>query len=62
MNNLPVLRTRLDNRKRRAEVVNCPERGRTPVRESTGQKVIREACDNSLHYELNLNRALARET
>jgi hypothetical protein len=28
----------------------------------TDQKVIRKACDNFLHYELNLNRALARET
>src|SRR5690242_20096099 len=25
---------------------------------SLGQKVIRKACDNFLHYELNLNRAL----
>ena len=29
---------------------------------ATDQKVIREACDNFLHYELNANRALARET
>jgi hypothetical protein len=33
-----------------------------PARVSTGQKAIRGACDNFLHYELNANRALARET
>ena len=29
---------------------------------TTDQKVITEACDNFLRHELNLNRALARET
>src|SRR5689334_10372323 len=33
-----------------------------PAQESTDLKVIAKACDNFLRYELNANRALARET
>lgn len=61
MNNLPVLRTpgQPENTSPRSELSRT---GPDPVQESPGQKVMRKACDNFLHYELNLNRALARET
>jgi hypothetical protein len=38
MNNLPVLRTAWTTGRDEPEVVNCPERGRTPVQESTDLK------------------------
>ena len=39
MNKLPVLWTRLDNPKKRAEVADCSERDRMKVQESTDLEV-----------------------
>jgi hypothetical protein len=63
MNNLRMIWTGLDNREGTSPRSRTDlNRAGRPHGVSTGQKVIREACDNFLHYELNADRALTRET